>query len=457
MPLHQGGEKVFPTDLMIVKKTKKGDVRPVFLSSDSSDLAQSVINFMKSSVNHNMDYIDRGRKEIEVRSRNHKVVRGLFLIAERMSKFRPPSELDAYRVRKEIFSRSPLPVLDHSERTKVFMEIAAEMKTEVSAVENAMYGDKESDQILVEPPDTNPEDLCRMFNMEQVETILMHSVSMDIRRIRDWHNVLRRIKTLGLLCSIKTGGGEIESISVSGPMSILERSERYGIRMARIFRLICREDQWEVEANIMLKERDAKGKKTYRFRAGDETSDYFPEFHEEQNTAHSRFPVSFNTVPVTVPEGVIVPYCSVNQGGREILINLSVPQSIDRDREIKAYLSERGISMENVYLVFGSEKKVRGEICFRDSINWEDLIYEVNARYPGISRRTETKKEKAQNSDKMMQIKQLLDHTYPDSEKMVDIIEKAGMQAPEVLEALGYTVTWKGLSIVVQRKNVLED
>ena len=115
---------MFPTDLMIVKKTKKGDVRPLFLSSDSSDLAQNVIDFMKSAVNHNMDYIDRGRKEIEVRSRNHKVIRGLFLITERMAKFKSPSKLDAYEVRKKIFSRSQLPVLDDSERKKVFLEIA---------------------------------------------------------------------------------------------------------------------------------------------------------------------------------------------------------------------------------------------------------------------------------------------------------------------------------------------
>ncbi len=448
---------MFPTDLMIVKKTKKGDVRPVFLSSDSSDLAQSVISFMKSAVNHNMDYIDRGRKEIEVRSRNHKVIRGLFLITERMSKFRPPSELDSYMVRKEIFSRSPLPVLDQSERKKVFEEIAGEMKTDAFNVENAMYGDKESEQILVEPPDTDPDELCRIFNMEQVETVLMHSVSMDILRIRDWHSVLRRIKNLGLLSTIRTGGSEIESITVSGPMSILERSERYGIRLARIFRSICREDQWEIEATIMLKERDTKGKKTYRFRAGDETSDYFPEFHEELDRSHGDFPVRFNTMPVTVPDGVFVPYCSLNSGGGEILINLSVPQSIDQDRKIKTFLSEKGISMENVYLVFGSEKKIKGEICFRDSLDWGELINEVNARHPGISVATETKKEKIQNPDKMIQIKQRLADTYPDSEKMVDIIENAGLSAPEVLQTLGYTVTWKGLSIVVQRKSDPKD
>ena len=444
---------MFPTDLMIVKKTKKGDVRPVFLSSDSSDLAQNVIDFMKSAVNQNMDYIDRGRKEIEVRSRNHKVIRGLFLITERMAKFKSPSKLDAYEVRKKIFSRSQLPVLDDSERKKVFLEIAKEMKTDVSALENAMYGDKESEQVLVEAPQPNPEELCRDFNMEQVETILMHSVSMDVRGMKDWHSVLRRIKTLGLLCTIRTDENGIDSISVSGPMSILEGSERYGIRLARLFRTICREARWEMEASIMLKERDAKGKKAYTFRAGDEMSDYFPDFPEELDAPDSRFPVRFNALPFTVPGGVIVPYCSVNLGGRDILINLSVPQSVDQDRKIKSYLSEKGISMENVYLVFGSEKKIKGEICFRDSIDWEELLDQVYARYPGIPAATETKNDKKPDPDKIIQIKQSLDKIYPDSEKMMEIIENAGLSAPDVLENLGYKVTWKGLSMVVKRKN----
>ncbi|WP_393971709.1 DUF790 family protein [Oxyplasma meridianum] len=444
---------MFPTDLMIVKRTKNGIVRPVFLSSDSSDLARSVISFMKSSVNHNMDYIDRGRKEIEVRSRNHKVIRGLFLITERMSKFKPPSDLDAYTIRKKIFSRTPIPVLDQTQRMKIFMEIAAEIGTDTSSVEKAMYGDKESDQILIDPPETDPEELCRLFNLEQVETILMHSVSMDIFKIKDWHTVLKRIKSLGLLCTIKTGGNEIQSISVSGPMSVLERSERYGIRMARIFRSICRERQWEIEATIMLKERDSGGKKTYSFRAGDEISDYFPEFSEDEDKPDSRFPVVFNTDPVAVPGGVFVPYCSLNLGEREILINLSVPQSIDEDRKIRSYLSGNGILMENVYLLFGSDKKIKGEICFRDSIGWEELIHEISARYPGWSTGNEIKKEKNENPDKMIQIKQHLDITYPDSEKMLDIIEEAGLSPLEVLETLGYTVTWKGLSMIVQKKN----
>ena len=443
---------MFPTDLMIVKKTKRGDVRPVLLSSDSSDLAQSVINFMKTAVNHNMDYIDKGRKEIEVRSRNHKVIRGLFLISERLGKFKPPSDLDAYEVRKKIFSRSPLPVLDESGRKKVFMEIAKEMKTDFSSVENAMYGDKESEQVLVEVPQTEPEELCRIFNIEQVETILMHSISMDIRGVTDWHSVLRRIKTMGLLCTIRTDEDGIESISVSGPMTILEGSERYGIRLARLFRTICREETWEVEAPIMLKDRDTKGKKTYMFRAGDELSDYFPDFPRGHDTPDSRFPVKINTQPVTVPDGVVVPYCSVNLGGREILINISVPQSLEHDRKVKSFLSGKGIPMENVYLVFGSEKKIKGEICFRDSLDWEDLLDQIYSRYKDIPAGSEAKEDKKQDPDKLIQIRRILEAAYPDSEKMVEIIENAGMSAPDVLETLGYMVTWKGLSMIVRKK-----
>ena len=95
---------MFPTDLMIVKKSRKGDIRPVFLSSDSTDLAIRVIDFMKTAVNHNMDFIDRGRKEIEVRSKNHKVIRGLFLLMERRGKFRSPSLLDEVAYSEVLFA-----------------------------------------------------------------------------------------------------------------------------------------------------------------------------------------------------------------------------------------------------------------------------------------------------------------------------------------------------------------
>ena len=443
---------MFPTDLMIVKKSRKGDIRPVFLSSDSTDLAVRVIDFMKTAVNHNMDFIDRGRKEIEVRSKNHKVIRGLFLLMERRGKFRSPSLLDASEIRRQIFSRATLPVLDEKTRMEIFMNIASELKTDVGSVQNAMYGDKESEQILAENLEMDPEDLCKAFNMEQVETILMHSVSMEIRGVKDWYGILRRVKTLGLLCTIHAGEQGIESLSVSGPMSVLERSERYGMRVARLFRTICRETSWEIEASIMLKDRDSGGKNTFKFRAGDEMSDYFPDFDMDQGTPDGTLPINLDTRPLKVPEGVVVPYCSIKTGEGEIFINISIPQSLEQDRKNSSYLSENGIIMENIYIVFGTEKKIKGEICFRDSINWEELLKHISGRYPGKAISFSRKDENIQNNT-IMKIRDIVDRSYPYTERMVEIIEEAGMSAPHVLEILGYSISWKGLSMIVERKS----
>ena len=443
---------MFPTDLMIVKKTKKGDVRPIFLSTDSTDLAVGVIDFMKTAINHNMNFIDHGRKEIEVRSRNHKVIRGLFLLMERRGKFRSPSPLDAAEIRRQIFSRATLPVLDEKRRMEIFNDIASELKTDVSSVQNGMYGDKESEQILSESIEIDPEDLCKAFNLEQVETILMHSTSMEIRDVKDWYGILRKVKTLGLLCSIHAGENGIESLTVSGPMSVLERSERYGIRVAILFRTVCRETRWEIEATIMLKDRVSSKKNTYKFRAGDEMSDYFPDFPLDQDIPGTAIPVNLETTPLKVPDGIVVPYCSMKTGEGEVYINISIPQSLEQDRENRSYLSENGIIMENAYIVFGTEKKIRDEICYRDSINWEDLLKQISSRHIGTGYSFPQKGENIQK-DKIMKIRDLVDQSYPDTERMVEIIEDTGMSAPEVLEILGYSIRWNGLSMIVERKS----
>jgi len=443
---------VFPTDLMIVKKTKKGDVRPIFLSSDSTDLAAGVIDFMKTAINHNMDFIDHGRKEIEVRSRNHKVIRGLFLLMERRGKFRSPSPLDAAEIRRQIFCRATLPVLDEKTRMEIFNDIASELKTDVSSVQNGMYGDKESEQILSEAIDIDPEELCKAFNLEQVETILMHSTSMEIRGVKDWYSILRKVKTLGLLCSIHAGENGIESLTVSGPMSVLERSERYGIRVAILFRTVCKETQWEIEASIMLKDRSSSKKSTYKFRAGDELSDYFPDLPMDQDIPGAAIPINLETGPLKVPDGVVVPYCSMKTGYGEVFINISIPQSLEQDRMNRSYLSENGIIMENVYIVFGTEKKIRDEICYRDSINWEDLLKQISSRHRGTGYGFSQKWENIQK-DAIMKIRELVDQSYPDTERMVEIIEGTGMSAPDVLEILGYSIRWNGLYMIVERKS----
>lgn len=443
---------MFPTDLMIVKKTKKGDVRPIFLSSDSTDLAAGVIDFMKTAVNHNMDFIDHGRKEIEVRSRNHKVIRGLFLLMERRGKFRSPSALDAAEIRRQIFSRATLPVLDEKTRMEIFNDIASELKTDVSSVQNGMYGDKESEQILSESIDIDPEELCKAFNLEQVETILMHSTSMEIRDVKDWYGILRKVKILGLLCSIHAGENGIESLIVSGPMSVLERSERYGIRVAILFRTVCKESQWEIEASIMLKDRVSSKKNAYKFRAGDEMSDYFPDLPMDQDIPGAAIPINLETSPLKVPDGVVVPYCSMKTGDGEVFINISIPQSLEEDRKNRSYLSENGIIVENVYIVFGTEKKIRDEICYRDSINWEDLLKQISSRHRGAGYSFPKKGENIQK-DAIMKIRELVDQSYPDTERMVEIIEGTGMSAPDVLEILGYSIRWNGLSMIVERKS----
>ncbi|MHB8562320.1 MAG: hypothetical protein ACYDAP_14390, partial [Thermoplasmataceae archaeon] len=131
---------------------------------------------------------------------------------------------------------------------------------------------------------------------------------------------------------------------------------------------------------------------------------------------------------------------------------ISIPQSLEQDRKNSSYLSENGIIMENVYIVFGTEKKIKGEICFRDSINWGELLKHISGRYPGKAISFSRKDENIQNNT-IMKIRDIVDRSYPDTERMVEIIEEAGMSAPHVLEILGYSISWKGLSMIVERKS----
>ena len=83
-----------------------------------------------------------------------------------------------------------------------------------------------------------------------------------------------------------------------------------------------------------------------------------------------------------------------------------------------------------------------------DHADMDKLIKEYSTR-----KAKQAKEEKKQDPDKLIQIRRILEAAYPDSEKMVEIIENAGMSAPDVLETLGYMVTWKGLSMIVKKKN----
>ena len=179
---------------MSVRRNRKGTLRSVFLTEENSDYCSSVADLFSKSVGRSRGEIEEELKTMELKVQNPKILRGLALIMFRASEFRRPSPLDSEIVRKEIFSLARNPIVNPEDRKEVLEKIASHMNSSPVEVDDAIYGDKESNLILVSPFDAPPDILAKKFNGEQIETVIMKSLWVEVSTTKHINDFIRSIR-----------------------------------------------------------------------------------------------------------------------------------------------------------------------------------------------------------------------------------------------------------------------
>ena len=76
---------MFPSDLMIARKTKNGLIFPVFISDENSDYLEKVRSIFIRNIGNKRETIVKDLKDLEVNSSSTKTVRALSLLFFRNS------------------------------------------------------------------------------------------------------------------------------------------------------------------------------------------------------------------------------------------------------------------------------------------------------------------------------------------------------------------------------------
>ena len=434
---------MFPTQLLMVRKSKKGTVRSLFLSEENSDYCSSVINQFRASLGKRREDVERDLKVLELKSQKPKIVKGLSLLMFRMSKIEPPSLLDPVRVRERIFSLTRVPPVSPSERDEILGKIAIEMNSSLPEIRNAMYADKESEQVLVSLPEITAESLSKKFNSEQIETVMLKTTKIKITSSTNIPRIIRIARRLGLLYS---EAGE-DAIEVGGPLSITEHSERYGSTFALLIRQMMKIDGWKVDATVSLK--DGEKKKDYTYGIDSSVSEYSDSPNGEN---HFGFIEAKN--PLKLKDGEAMFDYSLNIEEKRVNILVTRPKFYQEDYFIIKKVREEGHSGEIFCIVRDKEKCPAGAICFKDSVDWMRAKEFIETKYSGKEISAEnrpTKKIEEISAENRNKIFEHLEKLYPDSQAMVDYIEFMGLDPSDILEQAGFKVKWKGLRIVVQK------
>lgn len=441
---------MFPVQLMTVRKSKNGVARSVFLTSENSNYSASVIDLFQKSTGKRRKEIENEIKVLELKSQNPKIVRGLALLMFRLSRMDPPSFLDPMKVRKAIFSIASTPPVAPEERDALIARVAAEMDVPPGEISSAMYADKEDEQILVSVPDITTDDLSARYNLEQVETVMLKTSSIVITTTMNHARFERRIRSLGLLYRITEENG-IYRIEVSGPLSIIEHSDRYGSRIALLMRYLFRYSDWQVQATVKLKNGDEKS--DYSYFLDDAAVDLLTS-HESSDEPEKDGILSATPSPVKVGGNVIFPDYSATVNDDQVSIFITRPNYYEEDRAMVARIVRDGHAAELFCILEKGEKCPPGAHCFRDELDRHAVVDYLKAK---LAKRVATKEqvEKAVETHATLnreipeKVLQHLHSLYPDSQAMVDYLEFMGFDPSEALQKAGFTIKWKGLHLTV--------
>lgn len=156
-------------------------------------------------------------------------------------------------------------------RTEVLQEVGALLDLSPTAIESSMFADHRDAEELVAYKAITPEELLKRYDMSLAQAVLLRAQRVELKVERATGPQLRQLihalKFRQLLFQIERTGGEGTSgtrskkgakggatgdwvLTIDGPLSILQRSTRYGLQLAMLLPVLVHFKRWSLRAQV---------------------------------------------------------------------------------------------------------------------------------------------------------------------------------------------------------------
>ena len=438
---------MFQTELLSVRRNNsRGTVVPSFIGEDFFEYAKLVRELFNSMVgSRRKDIADRLR-ELELKVQYNKVIKGLGEIMFRESRFSSTGTLDSPTIRERIFLMAQMGVQTQAERKKILEKITAEFSVTPDQVESSMYSDMEEEDILLKVSGSSDGELCRQYNLEQSETLLLKAFQLTVKNVQDWGGLARESKHLGLLFSPVIMEKEIVEMNFNGPMSALEETRRYGVRFAQLLRYLITLEKWSFDCTVIL-EKERK-KERFSFHMDSSVSSYFPERTGMKDVAPD--PRLMPAFPIILGNEAFFPDYYVELDGKRIYFDVTRKIYQDYNEKIKQKVNDAGVRAMFIYVLGSGDKQISGEMCFRNSVDWNAVIFKLTENNK-VEEGPEPEIKSIRIDKEALRLK--VDGLWPDLDRMFREIEGSGLDLIDTLREFGYTTKWEGLNLKIVRNS----
>ncbi|HVF89561.1 MAG TPA: DUF790 family protein [Blastocatellia bacterium] len=220
-------------------------------------VARDLIDLVREHESRSRAELDQALQDYVGTGTDYRILRGLIKLLMDRCLFETPGALDPFEIRRILFfkAKSHHPVIASEESGRqVIEETASQLGRSTEDVLAGLYADLSANQRLTAFSDLSAVELLDGYNLAQAQALLYRAVEMRLtvepQEVAGFRRLFAAIKSYRLMHTIRGSPSTGYRITLSGPVSIFHRSQKYGVQMAVFLPALLACTGWSMRAEI---------------------------------------------------------------------------------------------------------------------------------------------------------------------------------------------------------------
>lgn len=170
------------------------------------------------------------------------------------ARFRIEAPVPPPEVRALVFGEAAR-ALPGEPREAVLGRVGQALGLTLEEVERALYADLPEARVLEWAPGGSAHEVVALHNRMLLQGVLLCAEEVRVRAAAHLRSVVRFAKLMRLLCQVGRAADGAMEISLSGPLSVLRQTRKYGLALARFLPALCAVPGWRLWAKCIVRGR----------------------------------------------------------------------------------------------------------------------------------------------------------------------------------------------------------
>ena len=248
---------------------RKGRIYPQLIDVEDEDLQRRARRLCDLFAGHDgkpREELRESVKDLVGDETNFLVTRGMAKLLDDRSEWDTVAPVDPVELRQMLFeaaaSEHPIGSSRSARhpvsRDDIILRVADQLGVTPSEVELGMYADLKSEQRLVSHRPMEPARLLQRYNLSLIQAVLLRAHEMTVEVEADRPSRLRELYRhlkFRQLMHRTSRDGDRWTLTIDGPVSLFQQSQRYGLQMALFFPAVLLLPKWKLTARVKWKRR----------------------------------------------------------------------------------------------------------------------------------------------------------------------------------------------------------